>query len=152
MVDLYALTPERENELNLALQSLFYAFRAVVARPDALLAEQGLSRVHHRILFFVGRTPGLSVNALLAILNVSKQSLNEPLRRLTELGYIQSEVDERDRRVKRLSLTGSGQVLEASLSGDQRQRFAKVFAELGVEDEAAWRRVMERLADLDVQA
>ncbi len=152
MVDLYALTPERENELNLALQSLFYAFRAVVARPDALLAEQGLSRVHHRILFFVGRTPGLSVNALLAILNVSKQSLNEPLRRLTELGYIQSEVDERDRRVKRLSLTGSGQALEAALSGDQRQRFAKVFAELGVEDEAAWRRVMERLADLDVQA
>ncbi len=146
MADLIELSPEREGELNLALQSLFYAFRAVIARPDALLAEQGLSRVHHRILFFVGRAPGLSVNDLLGILNVTKQSLNEPLRRLTELGFIQAEADERDRRVKRLSLTEAGQALEATLSGDQRQRFARVFAELGGEDEAAWRRVMERLA------
>jgi DNA-binding MarR family transcriptional regulator len=146
MPDLIDLTPEREGELNLALQALFYGFRAVIARPDALLAEQGLSRVHHRILFFVGRAPGLSVNDLLGILNVTKQSLNEPLRRLTELGYIQAEADERDRRVKRLSLTENGLALEATLSGDQRQRFAKVFAELGAEDEAAWRRVMARLA------
>jgi DNA-binding MarR family transcriptional regulator len=149
MTDPITITPGREGELNLALQSLFYAFRAVIAGPDAVLAAQGLSRVHHRILFFVGRTPGLSVNDLLGILNVTKQSLNAPLRQLTELGYVQAATDERDRRVKRLSLTDTGRALEATLSGDQRQRFAQVFAELGAADEAAWRRVMAQLALMD---
>lgn len=147
MTDLLNVSPEREGELNRAQEALFHAFNALVARPDAMLAEQGLSRVHHRILYFVGRNPGLSVNDLLTILSVSKQSLNEPLRRLTELGYVQAEADSRDRRIKRLSLTEAGVALEAALSGDQRRRFARVFAELGAEDEQAWRRVMARLAE-----
>jgi DNA-binding MarR family transcriptional regulator len=99
------------------------------------------------VLFRSGRAPGQSVNDLLAILNVTKQSLNGPLRQLQELGLIQAEADEQDRRIKRLSLTESGQALEAALSGDQRQRFARVFASLGHEDEAAWRRVMAKLAE-----
>jgi len=151
MTDLITPSPEREAELNRALEALFHAFNAVVARPDAMLAEQGLSRVHHRILYFVGRNPGLSVNDLLTILNVTKQSLNGPMRQLTELGHVRAEADARDRRVKRLSLTEAGQALEASLSGDQRARFERVFAQVGLEDEQAWRRVMARLADLENQ-
>lgn len=147
MTDLIQLSPARELELNLALEALFHGFNAVVARPDAMLAKQGLSRVHHRILYFVGRNAGLSVNDLLAILQVTKQSLNHPMRQLTELGYIQAQADPQDRRIKRLSLTESGQTLEASLSGDQRARFARVFQQLGVEDEQAWRRVMNKLAN-----
>lgn len=147
MTDLIQLSPARELELNLALEALFHGFNAVVARPDAMLAKQGLSRVHHRILYFVGRNAGLSVNDLLAILQVTKQSLNHPMRQLTELGYIQAAADPQDRRIKRLSLTESGQTLEASLSGDQRARFARVFQQLGVEDEQAWRRVMNKLAN-----
>ena len=146
MTDLLTLTPTREVELNRALEALFHAFNAVVARPDTLLAKQGLSRVHHRILYFVGHNPGLSVNDLLAILNVTKQSLNAPMRQLVELGYVLSETDARDRRVKRLSLTETGRELEDALSGDQRQRFARAFAEGGAQDEAAWRRVMAKLA------
>lgn len=147
MTDLNNLSPAREAELNRAQEALFHAFNALVARPDALLAEQGLSRVHHRILYFVGRNPGLSVNDLLAILGVTKQSLNGPMRQLAGLGYVQAEPDARDRRVRRLSLTPAGRALEAALSGDQRARFARVFAELGPADEQAWRRVMARLAD-----
>lgn len=146
MTDL--ISPEREGELNQALEALFHAFNAVVARPDALLGEQGLSRVHHRILYFVGRNPGLSVNDLLGILKVSKQSLNGPMRQLTQLGYVQADADGQDRRVRRLSLTPAGQALEAALSGDQRARFARVFDQVGPADEQAWRRVMARLAGL----
>jgi DNA-binding MarR family transcriptional regulator len=146
MADPIKLTPERERELNQALEALFHGFNAVVARPDAMLTEQGLSRVHHRILYFVARNPGLSVNELLGILGVTKQSLNGPMRQLTELGYVRTQVDARDRRIKRLSLTESGQALESALSGDQRARFARVFGQLGAEDEHAWRRVMEKLA------
>lgn len=143
------IDPVREQSLNRALEALFYAFNALVARPDALLAEQGLSRVHHRILYFVGRNPGLSVNDLLAILGVTKQSLNAPMRRLAELDYVRAEADARDRRIRRLSLTPAGQVLEDALSGDQRARFAQVFGQLGETDEMAWRRVMAALAAQD---
>ncbi|MCB1859541.1 MAG: winged helix-turn-helix transcriptional regulator [Gammaproteobacteria bacterium] len=147
MTDLITPSSIREHELNQALEALFYGFKAVVARPDAMLAEQGLSRVHHRILYFVGHNPGLSVNELLGILGVTKQSLNGPMRQLGRLGYIQTRQDTRDRRIKRLSLTDSGQALETALSGDQRARFARVFKQLGAKDEQAWRRVMNKLAD-----
>jgi DNA-binding MarR family transcriptional regulator len=148
MTDLITPPPDREAELNRALEALFHGFNALVARPDAMLAEQGLSRVHHRILYFVGRNPGLSVNDLLGILKVSKQSLNGPMRQLTALGYVQADADGQDRRVRRLSLTPAGQALEAALSGDQRARFAQVFDQVGPADERAWRRVMARLAGL----
>lgn len=146
MTDLNMLSRKREDELNQALEALFHGFNALVARPDAMLAELGLSRVHHRILYFVGRNPGLSVSELLGILGVTKQSLNGPLRQLSELGYVQAQADAQDRRIKRLSLTESGQALETSLSSDQRARLARVFEQLGIQDEQAWRRVMNGLA------
>ncbi len=147
MTDLNSPPSEREKELNEALEALYFAFRAVVAKPDAILAERGLSRVHHRILYFIGRKPGLSVNELLATLGISKQSLNSPLRQLTQLGLVESNIDTTDRRIKRLTLTRSGLCLESQLSGDQRQRFARVFEVVGLEGETAWRQVMYLLAE-----
>lgn len=147
MTDLISLPSQREKELNQALEALHFAFRAVVAKPDAILAERGLSRVHHRILYFIGRSPGLSVNELLATLGISKQSLNSPLRQLIQSGLVESKIDSTDRRIKRLTLTLSGSSLEQQLSGDQRQRFARVFATVGPEAEKAWRQVMHLLAE-----
>lgn len=137
----------REHELNKSLEALYFAFRAVVAKPDAVLAKRGLSRVHHRLLYFVGRNPGLSVNELLAILSISKQSLNAPLRQLMELGLIESTPDTTDRRIKRLTLTKPGLRLEHQLSGDQRQRFARVFEVVGPDGEEMWHQVMHLLAE-----
>ncbi len=147
MTDLNSPPSDREKELNEALEAMYFAFCAVVAKPDAILAERGLSRVHHRILYFIGRKPGLSVNELLATLGISKQALNSPLRQLTQLGLVESRVDTTDRRIKRLTLTSSGACLERQLSGDQRQRFARVFEAVGPEGEIAWRRVMNLLAE-----
>jgi len=147
MADLNIPETKREQELNKALEALHFAFRAVVAQPDAMLAEYKLSRVHHRLLYSIGHNPGLSVNELLAILSISKQSLNVPLRQLTELGLIESTPDTTDRRIKRLTLTQQGLCLENKLSGDQRQRFARVFEIVGPEGEAAWRKVMRLLAE-----
>jgi DNA-binding MarR family transcriptional regulator len=147
MLDLNNLDTSREQELNRALEALHFAFRAVVAKPDALLAERGLSRVHHRILYFIGRHPGLSVNELLALLGVSKQSLNAPLRQLTKLALIEAKADPRDRRIKRLTLTDEGLGLEKELSGDQRQRFARAFEIVGREGEITWHQIMKLLAE-----
>jgi DNA-binding MarR family transcriptional regulator len=136
------IDPSRTAELNQSLELFFFAYREFTAYPDRILQERGLQRVHHRILYFVGRNPGVSVNGLLGILGVSKQALHAPLHRLVDLGLITSTVATQDRRGRELRLTIEGAQLESALSGSQRERMAAVFAEAGPEREAAWRDVM----------
>jgi DNA-binding MarR family transcriptional regulator len=136
----------RTDELNQALELLHFGYRKVIERPDALLEEHGLSRVHHRVLYFLGRNPGVSVGELLTILDVSKQALNKPLRELVQGGWIETSSPPGNRRVKQLRLSERGAALEEALSGDQRRRFARVFTAVGREAEVSWREVMRRLA------
>lgn len=153
MADLFVFPPAPAGdvappfELDLALEALHFAFRAVIARPDAVLADQGLSRVHHRILYFVRRHPGISVNGLLGILQISKQALHGPLRQLAQRALVVASPAPDDRRVRCLHLSDAGARLEEQLSADQRDRFARVFARLGQADADAWLRVMHALAD-----
>ena len=134
-------------DINAAIEVFYYAHRAIIARPDAILAKYGLSRVHHRILYFIGRNPELSVNDLLGKLGVSKQSLNAPMRKLLELGFVVSTHDLTDRRVKRLTLSDIGKKLENELTSDQKRRFAKAFSKIDKEGELLWFRVMETLSE-----
>jgi DNA-binding MarR family transcriptional regulator len=141
MVDL-----KRQAELREAIELLYFSYREFTAGPDRILAERGLSRVHHRILYFVGRSPGIPINALLAILGVTKQALNAPLRQLTGRKLVAVLAGAQDRRVRELSLTAEGARLEARLSGTQMRKLAAVFAEAGMPAEAGWREVMRTLA------
>ncbi|NCB85910.1 MAG: MarR family transcriptional regulator [Gammaproteobacteria bacterium] len=136
-----------QNSLNAALELFHFAFRAFTSGPDAILAEHGLQRVHHRILYFVGRNPAISVNALLKILGVSKQALNGPLRALKELDLIDAKPDEFDKRIKRLTLSEQGQALENRLSQSQRELMTQVFADAGEDAEQHWRAIMLKLAE-----
>lgn len=124
-----------------------FAYRSFTAGPDRILEGRGLQRVHHRILYFVGRNPGIAVNGLLAVLRVTKQALNAPLRQLVEMGLVDSQASHADGRVRELRLTSEGARLESSLSGGQRRRMDAVFREAGPGAEAAWREVMRRLAE-----
>jgi len=147
MIDIYnkdALN-KREDELNNALEAIHFGYRALIANPDARLAEISFSRVHHRILYFIARYPESSVNELLEVMGVSKQYLNRPLRQLTEKAYVVMRVDNKDRRIKRIRLSKAGEKLEYELSEDQRKRFEKVFQNAGTEAESGWRKVMALL-------
>lgn len=140
------LTKSRELELNQALELFHFAFRAFTAKPDQLLEARGLQRVHHRILYFVGRNPDIRVSGLLAILGVTKQALHAPLRQLIAMNLIRDRIDATDKRGKCLALTQEGAKLEAALSGAQRKLLASVFEQEGVDVESAWRAVMKQLA------
>ena len=140
------LNRNRETELNQALEAMYYGFRAFIAKPDQRLGELSLARVHHRILYFIGRNPGCSVSELLQKLKATKQYVNQPLRRLTEEGYVEAVADEGDRRIKRLSLSPKGAALESELSGAQRSQFERIFQEAGPDAEAGWREIMRLLA------
>jgi DNA-binding MarR family transcriptional regulator len=141
MIDL-----KRQAELREAIELLYFSYREFTAGPDRILAGRGLSRVHHRVLYFVGRNPGIAINALLAILGVTKQALNAPLRQLTEMKLVAVREGAQDRRVRELSLTADGARLEARLSGTQMRNLAAVFAQSGASAEAGWREVMRTLA------
>ena len=137
----------REDALRLAIEQLYFGYRAFTDTPDHILEQRGLGRVHHRILYFVGRNPQISVNVLLALLNVSKQALNAPLRQLIEMHLIAMDTAEHDRRVRQLSLTPSGSKLEGQLTGSQMKQLQAVFDQVGAGAEAGWHEVMRRLAE-----
>jgi DNA-binding MarR family transcriptional regulator len=138
----------RQDELRRAIELLFFGYRAFTDRPDRILERRGLGRVHHRILYFVGRNPEISVKGLLEILAVSKQALGAPLRQLTQMTLVAVAADAEDRRVKRLSLTPEGRRLEAELTGTQMRQLSEAFEEAGPADEAGWTRVMSGLAGI----
>ncbi len=143
---------KRQGELREAIESLYFGYRAFTMRADRILDRHGLGRVHHRVLYFVGRHPDISVHALLALLKVSKQALNAPLRRLLAMNLVGSEADPSDRRVKLLRLTQTGARLEAQLTGTQMDHLARVFARTGPAAEGAWKAVMAGLANDDEMA
>ena len=129
-----------------AIELLYFGYRQFTDRPDRILDRRGLGRVHHRLLYFVGRNPGVSVKGLLDILSVSKQALNAPLRQLLEMNLVAVLADGEDRRIKRLTLTLEGRRLEAELTGAQLRLLSAAFDEAGPANAAGWMRVMEVLA------
>jgi DNA-binding MarR family transcriptional regulator len=141
------MNPFRQNELDDALDLFHFAWRSIVAQPDRILARHGLSRVHHRILYFIRRNPNLSVNGLVEVLGTSKQALHPALRALQERKLVVALASPEDRRIKRLSLTPKGKAFEDVLSGDQRERLERAFTGLGANKERVWREMMGRIAE-----
>lgn len=138
--------PKRQDELRGAIELLYFAYRGFTDRPDRILERRGLGRVHHRILYFIGQRPDVSVRGLLDLLAVSKQALNAPLRQLIEMNLVSALADPADRRMKNLRLTAEGQRLEAELTGAQMRHLQAAFERAGAGREAGWRAVMEELA------
>ncbi len=137
----------REQQLREAIELFFFSYRAFTHGPDEILAKRGLGRVHHRILYFVGRQPGLSVNDLLRVLQISKQALNPPLRQLLSMELVRNEQSKADRRVRELRLTPSGKRLEARLTGTQILQLENVFQDQGKKSEKAWKQIMQQLSE-----
>jgi len=114
-----------------AMQAFFFGYQAFTAKADEMLERRGLSRVHQRIVFFIARYPDVSVKELLALLGVSKQALNMPLRQLSEMDLVRSLASETDKRKRLLRLTADGANLEESLRREQVKLLQKAFAQAG---------------------
>jgi DNA-binding MarR family transcriptional regulator len=132
----------REDELRQGIELLFFAYRDFTAEPDAMLARYGFGRAHHRVIYFVGRHPQISVSDLLAVLRITKQSLSRVLGQLVRQGFIVQRPGSRDRRQRLLELTAKGVELERQLLENQRQRIARAYREAGVQAVEGFRRVM----------
>jgi DNA-binding MarR family transcriptional regulator len=132
----------RDEELRQGIELLYYAYRDFTAEPDEILARYGFGRAHHRVIYFVGRYPAMTVSQLLGILRITKQSLSRVLGQLVREGFIKQRSGERDRRQRLLDLTEKGLQLERELSETQRQRVANAYRAAGPDAVEGFRRVM----------
>jgi len=141
-----------DEQLRQGIEAMFFAYRGFTADPDRILETMAYGRAHHRAIHFVARSPGTTVNNLLAILGVTKQSLNRVLRTLVEDGLIESRVGTRDKRERHLHLTAEGEALERQLSDAQRARMRAAYRAAGPEAVAGFREVLEAMMDSDLRA
>ncbi|WP_209427228.1 MarR family transcriptional regulator [Pararhodobacter sp. SW119] len=136
-----------DEQLRKGIEAMFFAYRGFTADPDRILAEMSYGRAHHRALHFINRSNGTTVNNLLAVLGVTKQSLNRVLRTLIADGLVESRIGQRDRRERHLFLTENGAALERQLSEAQRARMRAAYRSAGPDAVAGFRRVLEAMMD-----
>ena len=141
----------REEELRRGIELMFFAYRDFTGEADSILAEQNMGRAHHRAIYFIGRNPGIRVSELLAILNITKQSLSRVLSALVETGHVEQHTGPEDRRQRLLYLTETGTELEARLTEVQARRFARAYREAGMTAVEGFQRVLEGLLDSETR-
>lgn len=140
-----------DDQLRRGIEAMFFAYRGFTADPDRILQQYAYGRAHHRAIHFIKRSPGNTVNNLLDILGVTKQSLNRVLRALIEDGLVESRVGKQDRRERHLYLTETGQELEKELSEAQRGRMRAAYRDAGPEAVAGFRQVLEQIMDPEMR-
>ncbi|QIE46353.1 MarR family transcriptional regulator [Pseudohalocynthiibacter aestuariivivens] len=140
-----------DEQLRQGIEAMFFAYRGFTSDPDRILATMAYGRAHHRAVHFIARSPGTTVNNLLSILGVTKQSLNRVLRTLVEDGLVDSQVGTSDKRERNLYLTDKGAALERKLSDAQRARMRAAFRSAGPEAVSGFRQVLEAMMDPDMR-
>jgi DNA-binding MarR family transcriptional regulator len=137
----------RHDQLHQGIELLFYAYRDFTAECDAILATYGFGRAHHRVIYFVARSPAISVAELLEILRITKQSLSRVLSQLVREGFVSVEKAQSDRRRRLLRLTEKGAELERRLSEVQRARIGKAYRAAGGDAVEGYRKVLLGIID-----
>ena len=140
-----------DEQLRKGIEAMFFAYRGFTADPDRILEAHTYGRAHHRAVHFIHRRPGTTVNNLLAILSVTKQSLNRVLRSLIGDGLVESRVGRADKRERHLFLTPKGAALERELSEAQRGRMRAAYRAAGPVAVAGFRQVLEAMMDPDLR-
>lgn len=133
-------------DLDDLLVLFYYGYKTFTGEPDKILEKYNIQRAHHRILFFINKFPGISVNRLLKLLDISKQALQVPLKQLINMKFIESSKSKTDKRVKELRLTEMGKKLANELTAIQNEKMSNIFNSLGEEYKDHWKDVMKCLA------
>ncbi|MDB5707565.1 MAG: MarR family transcriptional regulator [Sphingomonas bacterium] len=113
------------------MELLYFGNSHFTRAIDRGLASRGLGRAHHRALYFIARSPDMTVSDLLALLGITKQSLGRVLTELSERGLVETRPGERDRRQRLLRLTEEGKAFETELFEALRERLSAAYASAG---------------------
>ena len=136
-----------DEQLRLGIEAMFFAYKGFTVDPDNILKNYSYGRAHHRAIHFINSYPGTTVNNLLQILGVTKQSLNRVLRSLIKDGLVEVNNGKIDKRQRNLILTTKGKDLENQLSISQRDRMRLAYKAAGPEAVAGFRTVLDHIVD-----
>lgn len=117
--------------LDLGLHLCLQFVRTLSRRCDDALAEHGMGRAHHRVLFLATRDVPLTVGEMGSMLGISNQALSPILKRLFSQGYLTQEVDPADRRKRVIRPTQLGFQLMDKLNALQKGIFDRGFEHVG---------------------
>ena len=130
------------------IELLFFSYRDFTAGPDKILEKIKFGRAHHRIIYFVGKKNNITIKDLLAILQITKQSLSRVLNQLVSEG-ICNVTTGYDKRTKNLSLTQKGIDLENKLSTIQINKIKKIISNAKEKDIYGFKRILYDMIDED---
>lgn len=120
------------------------------------LLDSPLSLAEARVLWEIGHAADATARDLGAQLGLDKGLLSRLLKSLQRQGLLLAEADERDRRLRRLTLTPAGQEQLQELELRSRRQIADALSELGSGERQrlvrAMRTVQELLERADVVA
>ena len=136
-----------DENLRKGIEAMFFAYRGFTSDPDRILEGLDYGRAHHRAVHFINRSPGTTVGNLLAVLGVTKQSLNRVLRALFDDCLVEARVGKADKRERHLYLTDKGAALERALSDAQRARMRAAYRAAGPVAVQGFRTVLEAMMD-----
>ena len=134
------------NDAEQALIAMYFAYRRFTAEADEKLKQLSLQRTHHRILFFVGKNPNITVGELNQLLAVSKQTTHGPLRTLLKQNLVVANPKADDKRARCLKLTSHGQHLEAELTRIQVDLIQRAFCDEDQQSYESWLAAMHKIA------
>ncbi len=131
MADQFANKMFDEPAIRRGVELLYFGYSHLTRGIDAGLAKQGLGRAHHRALYFIARSPALTVGELLRLLAVTKQSLGRVLNDLVAGGLVSIAPGTNDKRQRLLTLTQSGVALELELFNGLSERLCAAYVGAG---------------------
>mgnify|MGYP002424134000 CR=1 FL=1 len=102
---------------------------------DARDHRTGITRYQSMAMERVRQAPGLTQNQLAAMLCTTKQYISQVVKRLEELGLMESRVPSSDGRERRLYLTQLGEERQDAWRADSVRRTQDAFGRLSEEEQ-----------------
>lgn len=130
-----------KNDYNLIL--FHFAYETFINTADEIIEKHGMSRQHHRFLFYISKMPGITLKELLDFLEITKQGSHRTLSKLKEEKLIEEYPSTKDKRMKNLYVTKKGIELVQILNHEQTQMLSNILDEVGTD----WFDVMEKYAE-----
>jgi DNA-binding MarR family transcriptional regulator len=130
----------------------FFANRRLFEVVETPLTEEGLGRLHHRIPFFVSRSPGMTVGELMATFGVSHQNIRVAMKQLVDRGVIEARKRPVDCRQRQMFATAYGDRIADEMHAQQSMRLRRAVTAALPADVEGFLRVRDLLlqsADLD---
>lgn len=141
--------PDRvtSDDLFQTTELMFLAHLATLEDTDRCLKDEGLGRIHHRLLYIAVKKPGRTVGDVLNFLRVTNQNIHRPLGDLVRRELIEQRTSTDDRRKRELYATDEGVAVFDRLMRRQFERFNRLYRVVGQEDMRTFWKVLWFMMD-----